>query len=201
MNIGGLQKLSLIEYPEKTAAIIFTQGCNMFCPYCHNPQLVYKDMFEQVLNVAEIFSFLEKRQRLLQAVVITGGEPTVQKDLKDFIRKIKSYRYAVKLDTNGTNPQILEELIKENLINFIAMDIKSPLEKYNLFYKGDIKKIENSIFIIKNSKVPHLFRTTFDEELLCKLDLQIIEELVFPSRHIVQPHIKRDKKTLSSFNV
>lgn len=173
----------------------------MFCPYCHNPQLVYKDMFEQVLNVAEIFSFLEKRQRLLQAVVITGGEPTVQKDLKDFIRKIKSYRYAVKLDTNGTNPQILEELIKENLINFIAMDIKSPLEKYNLFYKGDIKKIENSIFIIKNSKVPHLFRTTFDEELLCKLDLQIIEELVFPSRHIVQPHIKRDKKTLSSFNV
>jgi pyruvate formate lyase activating enzyme len=200
MNIGGLQKLSLIDYPKKTAAVIFTQGCGMFCPYCHNPQLVYPDMFGQTLNESEIFAFLEKRRRLLQAIVITGGEPTVQKDLKDFIKRIKDYGYAVKLDTNGSNPHILEELIKENLINFIAMDVKSPLEKYNLFHKGDTKKIENSISVIKSSKIPHLFRTTFDEELLNETDLKIMKELVFPSQYIIQPCIKRDKKAPRSFN-
>ncbi|MDR1195978.1 MAG: anaerobic ribonucleoside-triphosphate reductase activating protein [Endomicrobium sp.] len=190
LNIGGIQKLSLIDYPEKMAAIIFTQGCNMVCPYCHNPQLVYPDMFEPILNETEFFAFLEKRRNLLQAVVVTGGEPTVQKDLKDFIKRIKNYGYAVKLDTNGTNPHVLEDLIKENLIDFIAMDIKSPLQKYNLFYKGDLNKIESSVAIIKSSKVPHLFRTTFDKELLSQADMETIKQFVFPSQYIIQPCTK-----------
>ncbi|MDR2191482.1 MAG: anaerobic ribonucleoside-triphosphate reductase activating protein [Endomicrobium sp.] len=186
MQIGGLQKLSLINYPQKTAAVIFTQGCNMFCPYCHNPQLVYPNLFEDAIKEDEVFAFLKKRQKVLQGVVITGGEPAVQKDLKDFIKRVKELNYAVKLDTNGTNPQIARELIDEKLIDFIAMDIKSPLQKYYLFYKGDIENIKRSIETIKTSTLPHHFRTTYDKTLLTAADLENIKELCFPSQHITQ---------------
>jgi len=168
----------------------------MACPYCHNPQLVYADLFEPLMNEIEVFAFLKKRQGFLKGIVITGGEPTVQRDLKDFIINVKALGYAVKLDTNGTNPEVIKDLIKERLVDFIAMDIKSPLQKYNLFYKGNSEYIKHSVSIIKESGIAHLFRTTNDTDILDKHDLKIIKEWVFPSEHIVQQcnHDKRMEK-------
>jgi pyruvate formate lyase activating enzyme len=186
MKIGGLQKLSLIDYPQKTAAIIFTQGCNMFCPYCHNPQLVYPHLFEPSIKEDEVFAFLKKRQGLLQGVVITGGEPTLQRDLADFVRSIKKLKFSVKLDTNGSNPALLQELIEEKLIDFIAMDIKSPLQKYHLFYKGDLENVTRSIAIIKSCGLPYVFRTTYDKAILTDDDLTEIKEFSSPQHHITQ---------------
>jgi pyruvate formate lyase activating enzyme len=193
MQIGGLQKLSLIDYPQKIAAVIFTQKCNMFCPYCHNPQLVYPHLFGQSVREDEVFAFLEKRRNVLEGVVISGGEPTVQTDLGDFIAGIKKLGYAVKLDTNGSNPQVLTELIENRLIDFIAMDIKSPLYKYGLFYKGDLENVKLSIEIIKSCGLPYLFRTTYDKDILNEADLVSIKELcsdlcsgLSSPRHIVQ---------------
>jgi pyruvate formate lyase activating enzyme len=191
LKIGGLQKLSLIDYPQKPAAVIFTQGCNMFCPYCHNPQLVYPNLFETVLEEEDVIAFLKKRRNLLKGVVISGGEPTVQKDLKDFILRVKTLGFAVKLDTNGSNPDILEELINEKLIDFIAMDIKSPLSKYGLFYKGDLERVKRSISIIKESSLVGsgfacIFRTTYDTNILNETDLNIIKDYISPSELIIQ---------------
>jgi anaerobic ribonucleoside-triphosphate reductase activating protein len=190
MKIGGLQKFSLIDYPGKTAAVIFTQGCNMFCPYCHNPQLVYPDLYKQPVEEKDILTFLEKRRGLLDGAVITGGEPTIYEDLPDFILKIKRMGYLAKLDTNGTNPEMLRKLIGLNIIDFIAMDIKSPPEKYNLFFGGDFNKIKKSVNIISESGLPHLFRTTFDCEILDDSDISRIKNRVLPSAHITQECIK-----------
>jgi pyruvate formate lyase activating enzyme len=186
LRIGGLQKLSLIDYHGTPAAVIFTQGCNMFCPYCHNPQLVYPDSFEKILNRNEILDFLKKRQDLLKGVVITGGEPTLQNDLCDFIKKIKNLKFPVKLDTNGANPEILQELICGNLIDFIAMDIKSPAKKYKLFFKGNLNLIMRSIHIIKSSNIPHIFRTTYDTDILNEKDIDEIRATIGNSEYIVQ---------------
>jgi pyruvate formate lyase activating enzyme len=186
VNIGGLQKLSLIDYPNRLAAIIFLQGCNMFCKYCHNPQLVYPYLFEEAMKEDDIFDFLKKRQELIEGIVISGGEPTIHRDLKDFISRIKSLGFYIKLDTNGSNPNILQELIDEKKIDFIAMDIKSPLGKYHFFYKGDIENIKKSVSIIKTSGLPHLFRTTYDKDILNDSDIKDIETFVLPSTYIVQ---------------
>ena len=186
MRIGGLQKLSLIDYHGTPAAVIFTQGCNMFCPYCHNPQLVYPDSFEKILNRNEILDFLKKRQDLLKGVVITGGEPTLQNDLCDFIKKIKNLKFPVKLDTNGTNPEILQELICGNLIDFIAMDIKSPAKKYKLFFEVNLNLIMRSLHIIKSSNIPHIFRTTYDTDILNEKDIDEIRATIGNSEYIVQ---------------
>jgi pyruvate formate lyase activating enzyme len=186
MKIAGLQKVSVIDYPGVPAAVIFTQGCNMTCPYCHNPQLVYPHLFETTIRDEDIFSFLKKRQNLLKGVVITGGEPTVQKDLVEFIEKIKNLKFSIKLDTNGGTPRVLKELIDKNLLDFIAMDIKSPLDKYNLFFKGDFEMIKQSINIIQSSGIAHIFRTTYDTSVLSESDLKAIKTLATPSTHIVQ---------------
>jgi pyruvate formate lyase activating enzyme len=186
MKIAGLQKLSLIDYPKIPAAIIFTQGCNMRCPYCHNPQLVYPNLFDNLLNEEEIFKFLNKRLDLLKGVVITGGEPTIQKDLVEFILKIKSLGFFVKLDTNGTNPNVLQELISKKLIDFIAMDIKANFAKYSTFFNGDLNLIKLSIDIIKTSGITHLFRTTYDRDILQDKDLLNIKNFIDKSDYIVQ---------------
>ncbi|MDR1122910.1 MAG: anaerobic ribonucleoside-triphosphate reductase activating protein [Endomicrobium sp.] len=186
IQIGGLQKLSLIDYPGVPAAVIFTQGCNMRCPYCHNPQLVYPHLFETNMNNDEVFNFLKKRQKLLKGIVITGGEPTLQKDLVKFIKKIKRLNFFVKLDTNGTNPKILKDLIDKNFLDFIAMDIKSSEDKYSLFFKGDLNMIKQSLNIIQSSGIQHLFRTTYDKSILNEIDLSTIKKLVTTSTYIVQ---------------
>ena len=190
MKIGGLQKLSLIDYPGMPAAVIFTQGCNMTCPYCHNPQLVYPYLFEQSFDEDEIFAFLSKRIKLLRGIVITGGEPTIKKDLLEFITAIKNLNFFIKLDTNGANPQILQDLIAKKLIDFVAMDIKSPMEKYNFFFGGDLNLIKQSINIIKSSGLPSLFRTTYDTDILNEKDISEIKNITSGSKYIVQECIK-----------
>src|SRR5690554_5488754 len=163
MKIIGFQKTSLIDYPGKIVSIIFTQGCNFKCPYCHNSDLIF---FQSVNNEYfphdYIFSFLKKRKGLIDGVSITGGEPTLQPDLYNFIVKIKDINLNIKLDTNGSNPELIKSLIDDKLIDYIAMDIKGPLDKYECIIDNKINtdKIIKSISLIKNSKVDYEFRTT-----------------------------------------
>jgi pyruvate formate lyase activating enzyme len=186
MNIAAIVKLSLIDFPGTPAAVVFTQGCNMTCPYCHNPQLVYPHLFETCISNEEILNFLRKRQKLIKGVVISGGEPTLQKDLAEFVKLIKDLNFLIKLDTNGANPIVLKDLIDKNLLDFIAMDIKAPAEKYNLFFKGDLYTIKQSIKIIQSSGIKHLFRTTYDTDILNDLDLSLIKKVTANSIHITQ---------------
>ncbi len=150
MIIGGLQKFSLIDYPHKISAIIFTIGCNFRCPFCHNPELVNPELYPEKIPKNNVFEFLESRREKLDAVVISGGEPTLHKDLYQFISKLKSMGFLIKLDTNGTYPNILNRLIKDNLLNYIAMDIKGSLDRYEeiVTTKVNLENIKDSINII-----------------------------------------------------
>lgn len=179
MIISGMQKLTLLDYPGKTAAIIFTYGCNFRCPFCHNALLVTGGCTD-TLSEEEVFAFLEKRKGILDAVCITGGEPTLQKDLKQFILKVRSLGYSVKLDTNGTAPDVLEELLAENLLDYVAMDIKNTPEKYSLTAGADvdINNILKSMEIIKNKAPDYEFRTTVTRELHTEADISAVAELV-----------------------
>ena len=178
MQIAGLQKSSLIDYPEKIACIVFTQGCNFRCGYCHNPELFEKR--EPLLSTKAFFEFLKTRQNKLDGVVITGGEPTLQKDLKDFIYEIKNLGFLVKLDSNGTNPNIIENLLKENLLDYIAMDIKAPLNKYEkiINIKVNTENIQKSINLIVNSNIDYEFRTTVIKTQLNYEDFKEIGKLI-----------------------
>ncbi len=159
MEISGLVKTSLIDYPGKVAAVVFTQGCNFRCGFCHNPDLL--EIGKGRLSEKEFWQFLSSRKGKLDGVVITGGEPLVQKGIKPFVQKIRSKGFLVKLDTNGTNPKLLASLIEENLLDYVAMDIKGPLEKYQKISKFvNTKVIQESINILKNSKIKYEFRTT-----------------------------------------
>lgn len=178
MTIGGIQKFSTVDYPGYTVASIFTIGCNMRCGYCHNPELVLPEQYAGAIPEEEIFEFLEKRRGLLDGVAISGGEPTMQEDLPDFIRRCKKMGFLVKLDTNGTNPGVLRELLQENLVDFVAMDIKGPLEKYSQIAARpiDIDAIRESIDLIRT--IPHEFRTTIVRGQLVPEDFELIGRLV-----------------------
>jgi pyruvate formate lyase activating enzyme len=180
MKIGGLQKLSLIDYPGRIAAVVFTQGCNFRCPYCHNPELVDPHRYGPVWPVEEVFSFLTKRRGKLEAVSVTGGEPTLQPDLANFLQSIKMMGYLVKLDTNGSNPAVIEELAKRRLVDFWAMDVKGPLEKYRQIagVSVDILDIQKSISLILASEAEHEFRTTVVSSLLNRDDLSNVVNLI-----------------------
>ena len=184
MNIGGLQKISLIDYPGKICAILFTQGCNFRCPYCHNPELVDPDLFEKCIPEEDFFSFLEKRRGKLDAVSITGGEPTIQPDLVEFVERVKGMGYLVKIDTNGSRPEVLEKLIDRGLVDYIAMDVKAPLKRYREITKSNVKpdRIKQSIKVIMDSGVEYEFRTTVVKSLLNKNDLQKITNLIKDAR-------------------
>ncbi len=175
MLISGFQKLTLLDYPEKTACTVFTYGCNFRCPFCHNAILVTEGI-ENAIDPEEIFSFLKKRTGLLDGVCITGGEPTLQKDLIDFIRKIRELGFCVKLDTNGYNPEVLQELLSQGLCDYVAMDIKNSLEKYSLTAGIDVDrdKILRSISLIKEKAPDYEFRTTVVRELHTREDIMEI---------------------------
>ena len=177
-EIAGLQKTTFIDYPEKIACIVFTQGCNFSCGYCHNPELF--EHKEPALLVPAFFEFLKTRKGKLDGVVITGGEPTLHKDLKEFIKSIKDLGFLVKLDTNGTNPDLLQELFNQNLLDYVAMDIKAPLNKYEQVTRVNvnIEKIQKSINLIKNSGIDYEFRTTVVKSQLSVDDLKQITELI-----------------------
>ena len=180
MLIGGLQKFSLIDYPGKICAIVFTQGCNLRCPYCHNPELVKPELFDTPLSENKVFSFLENRKGKLDAVEITGGEPTLQPDLLEFVKKIKDMGFLVKLDSNGTNPHVLERIIKNKLVDYLAMDIKAPLEKYSrvVGVRVNIANIRYSINLIMKSGINYEFRTTVVKSLLPREDIIKIGKLI-----------------------
>lgn len=163
MLIAGFQKLTLIDYPGKLAATVFTFGCNFRCPFCHNPELIKNFSAAGAQDMEkEFFKFLKKRKGKLQGVCITGGEPIIQPDLIDFIKKIKKLGFLVKLDTNGARPDVLKKILDLKLIDFVAMDIKNQLKKYSQTSgtKIDQDRIKLSINLIKKSGLPYEFRTT-----------------------------------------
>ncbi|KAF0158987.1 MAG: pyruvate formate lyase activating enzyme [Syntrophaceae bacterium] len=189
MKIGGLQKVSLIDYPGKISAIIFTQGCNFRCPYCHNPELVEQKLYRPCLSEKDILAFLTTRQGKLDAVTITGGEPTLQKDLIPFIKKIRNMGFAVKLDSNGSQPDVLASMIQERLLDFVALDVKAPIEKYQSVVQIPvaIDVIRESIRLVLKAKIQHEFRTTILASLLTAKDiLAIVREIAGAKRYALQ---------------
>ena len=164
MLIKGLQKLTLLDFPEKMACTVFTFGCNFRCPFCHNASLVLSDRADgAIIFEEEFFSFLQKRRGILEGVCITGGEPTLQPDLPDFIRKIRAMGYAVKLDTNGYRPAVLKALVDEGLLDYVAMDVKNSLPCYGEtvgIRRFDPAPVEASIDFLMEGHVPFEFRTT-----------------------------------------
>jgi len=180
MRIGGLQKFSLIDYPDKICAIVFTQGCNFRCSFCHNPELVNPELFQGLIPEADVLSFLESRKGKLDAVQISGGEPTLQPDLIDFIRKIKGLDFLVKLDSNGSNPEVLKRLIELEVVDYLAMDVKAPLERYREVAKSrvDPDKIKQSIDLIMASGINYEFRTTVVKSQLSQDDILEIGKVI-----------------------
>ena len=163
MRIGGFQKLTLIDYPGKIATTVFTIGCSFKCPFCHNPELVIKSEFLPWEGVEEeFFQHLEKRKGKLDGVCITGGEPTIQPDIIEFIKKIKDMGYLVKLDTNGTQPDVLKKLYDLKLLDFVATDIKNAPDRYDdtVGLKANIENVKKSVAMIMKSGLPYEFRTT-----------------------------------------
>ena len=171
MKIGGFQKTSLLDYPDRISAIVWTSGCNFRCPFCYNKNLALgtAELFPQ----DEILSFLSKRKALLEGVVISGGEPLLHDDLIDFIKRIKDLRLLVKIDTNGAFPERLSELLEQQLVDYVAMDVKAPQKKYHQLtgINTDLSKIEASIDLLKTKAPAYEFKTTFIPGLLTKEDI------------------------------
>lgn len=178
MIIGGFQKFSLIDYPGKICAIIFTRGCNFRCRYCHNPELVIPEKYAPEIPLSEIYNFLENRRGKLDAVCITGGEPTLQPDLIKTMKKIKDMGFLVKLDTNGSYPEVLEEVINNRLADYLAMDVKAPLKDYAKIVNRyiPVEKLKKSIELIMNSGIKYEFRTTVVKPLVTENDLKEIAQ-------------------------
>jgi pyruvate formate lyase activating enzyme len=184
MLISGIQKFTLLDYPDKTSCIIFTPGCNFRCGFCHNPEFVLPELIDKIkesfISEQSFFNFLSGRKGLLDGVVITGGEPTIMPDLADFIKKIKDLGFLVKLDTNGSRPEVVKDLLDKKLIDYIAMDVKTSLDKYQELTAAsvDTVKIKASIDLIKNSGVPYEFRATILKETHPKEVLEKMAELL-----------------------
>ncbi len=200
MKIGGLIKFTLIDFPGRPAAVVFTQGCNFRCRFCHNPELVYPHLFLEPMPEEDVFAFLTRRQGTLEGVVVTGGEPTMHADLLDFLAKIKAMGFAVKLDTNGTRPDVLREAYARNLLDYTAMDLKAPLEKYSVITGVDFNPavLKESMKIIVQSGVPYQFRTTYDKEVLTDADIEAVRALTDGAHYRVQEclPVAKDKATL-----
>jgi len=199
MEIGGLQKTTLIDYPGKVACTVFLIGCNFRCPFCYSKELVLSEEIKKQPRIPQkdFFNFLKERKGLLEGVVVCGGEPTIHKDLPDFIKKIKDLGYLVKLDTNGSGPQVLRKLIKGKLIDYIAMDVKAPLksQKYNIAtgVKVNLEDIKKSIKIIKNSGIDYEFRTTVVPTIHNKADIIQITKDIGPAKRFFLQNFRSEK--------
>lgn len=229
MQISGLQKFSILDYPGNISAIVFTQGCNFRCQFCYNPMLVWpiriaaakqasgtkevgklknnsslkceeNEKSHSFVKESDFFQFLESRVNKLDGIVITGGEPTLQADLTEFISKIKKFGFKIKLDTNGTNPKILKKLIDGKLIDYIAMDIKGPEKKYGLItgVKPNFPKIKESIKLIIESSLPYEFRTTLAPGLHTKEDIKKMGNLIKGADKWFLQNLKSDTNLINN---
>ncbi|MCL4406250.1 MAG: anaerobic ribonucleoside-triphosphate reductase activating protein [Patescibacteria group bacterium] len=191
MLFGGIQKTTLVDYPGKIACVLFTLGCDFRCSWCHNPELSSPALIssQPVIAPFEILRFLESRKGLLQGVCITGGEPTIQPDLIDFSRRVKEMGFALKIDSNGLHPEVLAKMISEGLVDYIAMDVKNRLEKYEMTVgsAADFMKIKKSIEIVRTLP-DYEFRTTVVPGLVLEEDiLEIAEMIRGAKRYYLQP--------------
>ena len=205
MKIGGLQKLTLIDYPGKIACTVFLAGCNYRCPWCYNPELVLPEEIEKSPKISnkDFFNFLESRENLLEGIVICGGEPCINKDLPRFCQKIRKLDYSIKIDTNGSNPEMLKSLINKKLVDYIAIDIKAPKEKYKEavgFKKRSsrylLDRINKSIDILKQGKIDYEFRTTMITKLLGKEDIVKIVQWIGPAKKYCLQNFKIGENTI-----
>ncbi len=181
MKINGFQKMTLLDFPGRVAATVFTGGCNLRCPFCHNALLVTQIDPSTLYDTDEVLSFLKSRKGILDGVAITGGEPLLQVDISGFIKKLKDMGYAVKLDTNGTFPLKLADIIEEKLVDYVAVDIKNCKEKYPATVGIDnfnIKNIEETVEILKRGDVPYEFRTTVVKEFHTVEDIERIGQWI-----------------------
>jgi pyruvate formate lyase activating enzyme len=207
MRIGGIQKLTLIDYPGVIAATVFTVGCSFRCPFCHNPELVLRAQFPSANKMEEeFFQHLAKRKGKLEGVCITGGEPTIQPGILDFMKKIKALGFLVKLDSNGTRPDVLRKVIQGKLADYIAMDIKNQPKNYSktVGLKADVKRIKLSLEMIMNSGIPYEFRTTVVPGIHTEEDFLKIAEWIrgaktyylqeYRETRILDPKLKKKTK-------
>lgn len=191
MRIGGFQPLSLVDYPERPCSIVFTQGCLFRCAYCHNPDLIQMETSVVSWNEEAILTHLEKRKGIVDAVCISGGEPTIQVDIIDFLKKIRHLGLAIKLDTNGIMPRIVRQCIDEKLTDYIAMDLKAPWQKYTLVI-GEIlpdasERCNESFRLIQHSGIDHEFRTTISPGVHSLEDFEEMASYLLPrERYYVQ---------------
>jgi len=198
MNIGGLQKTSLLDYPDKLSAIIWAIGCNFRCPFCYNKNLVFGKI--ESIPEAEVLAFLKQRKGLLEGLSISGGEPLLQEDILNFITKVKKLDYLVKIDTNGTFPEKLKEIIDKKLVDYISMDVKAPKKKYDQLtgVKTKLSQIEKSIEILKNDAPDYEFKTTFAPELLKKEDIVEIAKWLEGSKRFYLQQFKNNPPLVSA---
>lgn len=181
MRICGFQKMTLLDFPGHVACTIFTGGCNLCCPFCHNALLVTETEEAEEYSEESVLAYLKKRQGILDGVAITGGEPLIQKDIRDFILKVRALGYPVKLDTNGTRPEILKSLVRDGLVDYVAVDIKNSAEKYAETVgvpAFDLSPVEETIAFLKQGTVPYEFRTTVVSEFHTVADIEKIGQWI-----------------------
>ena len=193
MTIHGFQNMTLLDYPGRVACTLFTAACNFRCPFCHNAGLVTSISPAERIDEEEIFAYLKKRQGILDGVCITGGEPTLQRDLPDFIRRIRALGYSVKLDTNGSAPDLLAALIDEGLVDYVAMDVKNTPEKYAMtvgLADFDLSFVQKSIDLLLEGRVDFEFRTTVVAEYHTPEDVAAIARWIAPAKkYFLQPFV------------
>lgn len=203
MNIKGLQKTTLLDFPEKLACTVFTGGCNFRCPFCHNASLVLNTDSVESISEEEFFKYISKRSGMLDGVCITGGEPMLCSDLEAFIKKIRSYGLLIKLDTNGSFPEKLNHLLDEGLIDYVAMDIKNSVSKYAMTagVKEFPQNIEKSIDIIMQKAPDYEFRTTVVRELHSPQDIvEIAERIKGAKKYFLQSYVDSGDTIVSGFS-
>lgn len=193
LKIKGIQKTSMIDYPGKMCTILFTPGCNFKCPFCYNKALVLEPGKLPEIPQDEVIEFLKKRKKWIDGVCITGGEPLIHEDIGLLLKKIKDIGFLVKIDTNGTNPDLLKKLIDKKLVDYVAMDIKNSLEEYDVTTssKVDFNKIKKSIEIIKNSGIDYEFRITAVKRFHTKEDFEKISELLKCQKSEISEHAQK----------
>jgi len=185
MKLYGLQKLTLLDFPERVACTVFLGGCNLRCPFCHNSVLVFPEPEDETVSEDEFFRFLDKRAGVLDGVAVTGGEPLLTPDVLPFLERIKEKGYAVKLDTNGSFPKRLREAVESGLVDYVAMDIKNSPEKYAVtcgLPMFDLSKVQESVRFLMNGKIPYEFRTTVVDEFHEAADMEAIGRWITGAR-------------------